>query len=519
VTRHRGRHSRGAGAGAPDGAPCADGTSGAPRPGTEASSSTSTTAGDTTPGLADHAVNGTAVTIGSLTGTTLAAVLDVAPDLSSPSGVTPAPTTLVAHHGSHVGSHHGAHLAAPPDETPHPHRRWPWVTLLVVVVVVAGVGVQLSRPVPTLAVHRAALTAAPVAGATPALPWPATGEAAVAVPRLGVDIKSGPEAPVPIASLTKIMTAYVILRDHPLALGATGPVLMMTAADQAEAATESAAGATNVPVQAGEKLDERQLLDGLLVHSANNLADVLARWDAGTVPAFVAKMNTTAAALGMPQTHYADSSGLDPATAGTAGDELRVTEAAMAIPVFAAIVAQPSVTLPVAGVMENYVKSVGTGGIVGVKSGFTAAAMGCLVLAARRTVSGLDVLVLAVVTGQPGEDPLDTANQADEQLIDAVASGLRQVPVTSASVRVASVTIPWSHQRVPLVARRSVAVLAWPGQVPRLAVTTRSLRVGMKAGTAVGTLSVSVDRERVIVPVRVSGSLVGPSVSWRLARS
>ncbi len=67
-----------------------------------------------------------------------------------------------------------------------------------------------------------------------------------------------------------------------------------------------------MPVQPGEELTERQLLNGLLVHSANNFADVLAQWDAGTMPAFVAKMNAAAAALGMAHTHYADASGLDP---------------------------------------------------------------------------------------------------------------------------------------------------------------------------------------------------------------
>ena len=91
------------------------------------------------------------------------------------------------------------------------------------------------------------------------------------------------------------------------------------------------------------------------MHSANNLADVLAQWDAGSIPAFVAKMNAAATALGMTHTHYADASGLDPGTRGTAGDELLVTQAAMAIPTFAAVVAQPSVTLPVVGVLSNYV--------------------------------------------------------------------------------------------------------------------------------------------------------------------
>jgi D-alanyl-D-alanine carboxypeptidase (penicillin-binding protein 5/6) len=292
----------------------------------------------------------------------------------------------------------------------------------------------------------------------------------------------------------------------------------MTTADQAEASVEEGAGATNVAVQPGEKLTERQLLDGLLVHSANNLADVLARWDAGTLPAFVAKMNVTAAALGMAHTHYADASGLDPGTAGTAGDELLVTQAAMAIPTFAAVVAQRTVTLPVVGVLANYVSSVGTDGVVGVKSGFTQAAMGCLVLAGERTVAGQRVLVLAVVTGQPGEDPLEAANGVDERLLDAVAAGLRQVPVTASGARVGAVTLPWSHRRVPMVASRAISLLAWPGQEPTLALTHRSLHSGMGAGTAVGTLSASIGRERVVVPVHVAGTLLGPSMSWRLER-
>ncbi len=80
-----------------------------------------------------------------------------------------------------------------------------------------GTGVQLGRPSRPCAWRTTLPVMAPVAGATPALPWPAAGEAAVAVPQLGVTVQSGPEAAVPIASLTKIMTAYLTLRDHPLA--------------------------------------------------------------------------------------------------------------------------------------------------------------------------------------------------------------------------------------------------------------------------------------------------------------
>jgi len=403
---------------------------------------------------------------------------------------------------------------------PHRHRRrWPWAVLVVIVAVVVAASVQLGRPFPAVAMHRALPGTSPVPGATPALPWPVVGEAAVAIPQLGVTVQSGPEAAVPIASLTKIMTGYLTLRAHPLAPDDQGPVLTMTAADQAEASAEEGAGATNVPVQPGEQLTERQLLNGLLVHSANNLADVLALWDAGSLPAFVTKMNTTAAALGMAHTHYADASGLDPATAGTASDELLVTQAAMAIPTFAAVVAQRAVTLPIAGVLPSYVSSVGTDGVVGVKSGFTDAAMGCMVLAGERTVAGQRVQVLAAVTGQPGEDPLNVADGVDEHLLDAVVAGLREVPVTPAGARVGEVTMAWSHQKVAVVAARAISLLAWPGQQPSLALAHRPLRSGLHAGTAVGTLGASIGRERVVVPVHVVDSLGGPSLSWRLKRS
>jgi len=292
----------------------------------------------------------------------------------------------------------------------------------------------------------------------------------------------------------------------------------MTPADQTEAIADEGSGDTNVPVEPGENLSERQLLDGLMVHSANNFADVLARWDLGTVPAFVAKMNTTAAALGMTSTHYADASGLDPATTSTPGDQLRLVAAAMAIPTFAAVVAQPSVTLPVAGTMWNFVQSVGSDGVVGVKSGFTQAAMGCLVLAAQRTVDGRKVLVLAAVTGQPGEDPLTNADAADLRLVDAVDSGLRVVAVEATGTPVATVTMPWAHGAVTVVTAGDVSVLAWPGQAVRASLSSGILRPDTPGGARVGTLTVYSGVERVLVPVRLTTALRGPSLRWRLAR-
>ncbi len=183
------------------------------------------------------------------------------------------------------------------------------------------------------------------------------------------------------------------------------------------------------------------------------------------------------------------------------------------------MVSQPTVTLPTVGVLSNYVSSVGTDGIVGVKSGFTQAAMGCLILAGERTVAGQQVLVLAAVTGQPGVNPLDVANGVDEHLLDAVASALREVPVTASGIRVADVTRSWSPKIVPMVASKAITLLAWPGQEPRLALAMSPVHSGAKQGARVGSLAASIGDERVVVPVRVADSLMGPSVSWRLKRS
>jgi serine-type D-Ala-D-Ala carboxypeptidase (penicillin-binding protein 5/6) len=378
---------------------------------------------------------------------------------------------------------------------------------------------ELTRPLPRPVTRFTLSRTISVPGRPSRLPWPAQGEAAVAVPTLGMVDASGPERPVPIASLTKIMTAYIVLRDHPLTPLQQGPGIAITAGDQAETDAQGAANDTYVPVEAGEVLSERQLLDGLIVHSANNFADVLGQWDAGSVPAFVAKMNATAELLDMRDTHYVDTNGVDAGTISTAADQLRLTSAAMQIPAFAAVVDQQTVTLPMAGTLTNYVQQVGTDGIVGVKSGFTQAAMGCLVLAADRYVDGRPVLVLAAVTGQPGFQPLDTAADVTVPLLDATAANLRIVTVLSARETVAKVTAPWSTRTVKGVTSHAVDDVVWPGETLNITIARRGDFPRARPDATLGTLTVSVaTKEAQSVRVVSTGAFTNPSMMWRLSR-
>ena len=178
---------------------------------------------------------------------------------------------------------------------------------------------------PPLAVVRSVMPSSRlVPGSAPAIPWPAGVESAIAIPVLGVNVQSGPEVPQPIASLTKMMTAHVVLTDHPLSVGNQGPTITITQNDVTLYNEDVQSDQTNIQVAAGEVLTEDQMLEGMLVHSASNFADLLAIWDAGSVSAFVTKMNASAASLGMTETQYVDASGFSTQSVSTAADQLKV---------------------------------------------------------------------------------------------------------------------------------------------------------------------------------------------------
>jgi D-alanyl-D-alanine carboxypeptidase (penicillin-binding protein 5/6) len=293
------------------------------------------------------------------------------------------------------------------------------------------------------------------------LPWPKAGEGAVAVKGVGLIAESRHQRVVPIASVTKVMTAYMVLSDHPLPTGAGGPVLEMTEADHLAYLEDVAYNDSSVNVAPGEKLDERQLLEALLIPSADNIADLLARWDAGSEAAFVAKMNARARALGLDSTHYADPSGLDPGDRSTAADQAKLAGLAMALPSFASIVDEGHVRLPVAGEVWGYNPALGEDGVVGVKSGFTSHSLGCLTVAAVRSVDGHKTIVISVVLGQPWG--LDQAADEDKALVDAVTPALGLQSLVTSGSPVATVSVPWSGRGLAVYARTGLALVTWPG--------------------------------------------------------
>jgi serine-type D-Ala-D-Ala carboxypeptidase (penicillin-binding protein 5/6) len=253
--------------------------------------------------------------------------------------------------------------------------------------------------------------------------WPRSGQAALVV---GSDAPAASprEQAVPIASLAKVMAAYLTLERYPLTGAQEGFTMTVTAA-QAQAETRDAAEDQSVvAVRAGEQLTERQLLEALLIPSGNNIAEMLAAQVAGSATRFIAQMNDAARALGMDHTIYTDPSGFDPSTVSTAADQLRVFRRAMRFPVFRQIVSMASVTLPIAGTLTNYNPLISEG--YDGKTGSDSAAKGCLAFFTEVTVGGRRQTAVGVVLGQgQGRDTtalLAAAGDAAESLVDAVTT-------------------------------------------------------------------------------------------------
>ncbi|MGH2904754.1 MAG: D-alanyl-D-alanine carboxypeptidase family protein [Solirubrobacteraceae bacterium] len=395
------------------------------------------------------------------------------------------------------------------------HRRtWALGALLLVLLAIAIVWRAATESAPPLLLHRTLPARVRLPGSAPAIAWPREGQAAVEVEEIGSFGSSGASTPVPIASVAKVMTAYLTLLEHPLAPGQQGFVVKVTSADVAEEGERVALGESTLSVKAGERLTERQALQALLLPSANNIAALLARYDAGGTTAFVARMNATARALGMRSTTYTDPSGFNDETVSTAADQLKLARVAMKISTFAAIVAEPSAALPGVGRVANYDGLVGRDGYVGVKTGSDRAAGGCLVFARRVTADGRRVTVLGVVLGQRKGALIESAIASAERLGDSAATSLRVETALPAGARVLSGHSVDGRETTAVTAKALLA-LGWGGLEMSVDVLARPAMTRLHERQAMATVSVQGDRAGASGAVSTR-AVAGPSLGWRL---
>ncbi|MCC7022010.1 MAG: D-alanyl-D-alanine carboxypeptidase [Thermomicrobiales bacterium] len=268
-----------------------------------------------------------------------------------------------------------------------------------------------------------ATVAAPLPHVEPLPPPPVSAKSV-----LVTDISTGtelfardPDQPLPPASLTKIVSALVIL-DH-VNLDDAIEIIDADLVDPEQ---------SQVGLVAGDTLSARDLLFGVLIPSGNDATLALARHVGAAalggsptpeeaVAAFVTMMNEKAAALGATHSHFANPTGIDAdGHVMSARDIAIVTAAALQNPLFAEIVSTPRATLHSEKLADGYAITTTNelllaGLVNGVKTGSTPKAGGCLVTA-------FDIgpnRVLAVMLGSEVTETAEGAQDYSTRFLDA----------------------------------------------------------------------------------------------------
>ncbi|OKI03504.1 hypothetical protein A6A06_38855 [Streptomyces sp. CB02923] len=417
----------------------------------------------------------------------------------------------------------------PPPETPMRTvaRRFKIWTPLVILLAIIFIVVQQVRPLPDPTLAVGAKSSYTFGGGAFQMPWPGEGQAASRVVGVGDVGTYGPQKPVPTASVAKVMTAHLILKNHPLKPGEQGPKITVDATAVKESGAEDE---SRVKVKEGQSFTEYQMLQMLLIPSGNNIARQLARWDSPQdEQAFIGKMNAEAKALGMTNTTYTDSSGFKDSTKSTAVDQLKLAEVVMNNEVIRKIVAMPNADVP--GLdqrLENNNSRLlikGTG-VLGIKTGSSSPAGGALMWAARRTIDGKPHTIVGVTMDQhfKGLDP--NAENSLQLVLDRSYKMLRAVQdaMTSATVVKKGDVVGYVDDglggQTPVVATKSLKAVGWPGFKAPFAIDGGRAPVPheAKAGTVVGQLSVGSGDGRMTVPVALQKDLTEPTFGSKLTR-
>jgi D-alanyl-D-alanine carboxypeptidase (penicillin-binding protein 5/6) len=285
---------------------------------------------------------------------------------------------------------------------------------------------------------------------------------------------------LPIASTTKLMTAYVALKEMPL------DKVVRAAPYDAEY------GESLLEMKTGEKISVRDLIYGLILRSGNDAAHTLAIRTSGSTKRFVAEMNRYAAALGLSHTRYANPIGLDQkSNYSSARDLLTLTQRLLRMPAFAKISDTESVELKSTNpprridtinellLMEPWV--------TGVKTGHTWGAEWCLVGAGRK--KGVELISVALAA------PTDETRYSDNlALLEYGFSQYEKKKPVKSGEQFAESEIEYSGGSLPLRAAHGLEVGIRKGQDLTFKVRAPDEVTGpIRRGARLGEVTVFVD--------------------------
>lgn len=423
---------------------------------------------------------------------------------------------------------HGQEFSSPRDRDPEAHRRRRRrgliITAVCVVLLLAACGGYiawaLTAPVKAPAVTTQ-IPPVPVGGAAAIAAVPA-GASAISISGAdaylgeganGIWSSSGTGDPLPIASITKLVTALVILDAVPLtSADDPGPTITFDKADHDLYDRYYVQGATIAPMPTGTSMSLHDALATMLIPSASNYAEALSSRVFGSQSAFLGATRDWLSAHGLTGTTITEPTGLSPRNVSTPADLLAIGKLAAANPTIAQIVATPSISLPGAGQLYNTNGLLGTRGITGLKTGTLGEGTYSLLYTATLVVGTADPLaVTGVILGGATRESVNAGVLAT---LDSIHAGFHDVPVATSGQEVGTITTPWDST-AQLVIAQDAAIFTW-SDTPIVATMDIEAPPTYRDGTVVGSVTWTAGPHTVTAPVEIKGTIDPPSEWWRL---
>jgi serine-type D-Ala-D-Ala carboxypeptidase (penicillin-binding protein 5/6) len=376
--------------------------------------------------------------------------------------------------------------------------------------------VLLYLPMTLLApLDRAAARLAPFQVETPTaseLAWPRAGGAAIGM--LEDDrllARTGSDEALPIASITKIVTALTVLEAHPLPEGESGPDIEFGQDDVAIYNEYVAENGKVAWVAPGTALSQLDTLKVVLIESANNYAESLVNWAFGSEAEYLDAAEAFLAEHGLTGTTIVDSTGMSPGNVSTTVDLVALGRLALSSPVLAELVRTDATDVPGLGPIDNTNTLLGVDGIDGIKTGTLDEAGACLLFSTDFTVGEETISLVGVSLGAETHEEL----AADVRgLLDSAEANFTEVQLASAGQVVGKLTTEWGDT-AEIVVSEDYREVMWSDTPVSALVTTRDVTTGT-AGDEVGVLRVTVGEETAEVPLELASSVEDPGPWWRL---
>ena len=329
----------------------------------------------------------------------------------------------------------------------------------------------------------------------------------------GIWATTGTNDPRPMASISKLITALVILEAKPLAdANDSGPTITFSKADHDLYDKYYVMGATIAAMPTGTSMTEREALAAMLIPSASNYAEAVSTWAYGSQGAFVSAARRWLAANGLTGTTLVEPTGMSERNTSTPTDLIALGRLAAANPTIAAIAATRSASVPGAGALSNTNDLLGVDGITGLKTGNLGYGSYNLLYTASMDVGiGQPLQIVGVVLGDNTREGLDNDVRA---LLTSIGKGFQHVPVATHSQQVGEYRTPWGSSAKIVIAQEA-SILTWSDTPITVAMETTTPKT-YADGEVVGSITWTAGPSTTTVPLVIEGSIEPPDDWWRL---